>query len=257
MWCEDEAGPYQAIPQAGYSWQPTGLPERYPHEYLRGGTAKLLMLFHPATGHVRVTGVTHSTNAVLHPWLQAELAAILATLPPVEPRQAPSNTPANRAAWACWQAGLSVRFTLLEELPPLRMLLILDNLSGHKNAAFVCWLMLHGIMPLYTPLGGSWLNMAESRQRILVSRALSGRQPETPEQLIPWLETTASGWNACPTPFPWGGKRATRRQRARERRHHLGGSGAMVQLPLRHYVKLLMAISKPDDPLVYSPINSI
>ncbi len=24
----------------------------------------------------------------------------------------------------------------------------------------------HGIMPLYTPLGGSWLNMAESIQRI-------------------------------------------------------------------------------------------
>jgi len=190
------------------------------------------MRFHPATGHVRVKGVTHSTNAVLHPWLQAELATILATLPPVEPRLEPADAAATRAAWACWQAGLSVRFTLLEELPPLRMLLILDNLSGHKNAAFVCWLMSHGIMPLYTPLGGSWLNMAESMQRILVSRALSGQQPETPEQLITWLETTASGWNACPTPFTWGGKRATRRQRARERRHHLGGSGAMVQLPL-------------------------
>jgi hypothetical protein len=192
------------------------------------------MLFHPATGQVRVKGVTHSTNAVLHPWLQAELAAILATLPPVEPRLEPSNAAANRAAWTCWQEGLSVRFTLLEELPPLRMLLILDNLSGHKNAAFVCWLMSHGIMPLYTPLGGSWLNMAESMQRILVSRALSGQQPETPEQLITWLEATAHGWNACPTPFTWGGKRATRRQRARERRHHLGGSGAVVQLPLRH-----------------------
>lgn len=234
MWCEDEAGPYQAIPQSGHSWQPTGLPERYPHEYLRGGTAKLLMLFHPATGHVRVKGVTHSTNAVLHPWLQAELAAIVATLPPVEPRLDSSNEAANRAAWACWQAGLSVRFTLLEELPPLRMLLILDNLRGHKNAVLVCWLMSHGIMPLYTPLSGSWLNMAESMQRLLVSRALSGQQPETPEQLITWLETTAASWNTCPTPFTWGGKRATRRQRARERRHHLGGSGAMVQLPLRH-----------------------
>jgi hypothetical protein len=209
------------------------LPERYPHEYLRGGTAKLLMLFHPATGHIRVKGVIHSTNAVLHPWLQAELAAILATLPPVEPRLEPSNATANPAAGAYWQEGLSVRFTLREKLPPLRMLLILDNLSGHKNAALVCWLRSHGIMPLYTPLAGSWLNMAESMQRILVSRALSGQQPEPPEPLIRWLETTASGWNACPTPFMWGGKRATRRQRARERRHHLGGSGAMVQLPLR------------------------
>ena len=94
--------------------------------------------------------------------------------------------------------------------------------------------MAHGIMPLYTPLGGSWLNRAESVQRMLVSRALSGQQPENPEQLIAWLEAVAHGWNACPTPFTWGGKRATRRQRARERRHHLGGSGAVVQQPLRH-----------------------
>src|SRR5512144_17092 len=177
------------------------------------------MLFHPATGHVRVTGVTHSTNAVLHPWLQAELAAILATLPPVEPRLDPANTTANRAPWACWQAGLSVRFTLLEELPPLRLLLVLDNLTGHKSAAFVCWLMAHGIMPLYTPLGGSWLNMAESSQRIRVSRALSGQHPECPEQLIRWLDAVARGWNVSPTPFIWGGKRAARRQQARERRH--------------------------------------
>jgi hypothetical protein len=33
-----------------------------------------------------------------------------------------------------------------------------------------------------------------------------------------------AGWNADPTPFVWGGKRVARRQRARERRHRLGGS---------------------------------
>jgi hypothetical protein len=32
VWCEDEAGPYQAIPQPGTSWQPAGQPVRYPHE---------------------------------------------------------------------------------------------------------------------------------------------------------------------------------------------------------------------------------
>ena len=58
------------------------------------------------------------------------------------------------------------------------MLLVLDNLAGHKTAAFVCWLFAHGIMPLYTPLGGSWLNMAESIQRILKRRALDGQHPE-------------------------------------------------------------------------------
>jgi len=36
------------------------------------------------------------------------------------------------------------------------------------------WLCEHGIMPLYTPLGGSWLNMSESIQRILKRRALDG-----------------------------------------------------------------------------------
>jgi len=29
-------------------------------------------------------------------------------------------------------------------------------------------------MPLYTPIGGLWLNMAESVQRIIVRRALAG-----------------------------------------------------------------------------------
>jgi hypothetical protein len=120
---------------------------------------------------VRVQGVTRTPDAILHPWLEAELSAIVATLPR---RGEAVESAANRAAWARWQEGLSVRFTLLDDLPPLRMLLILDNLAGHKSAAFVCWLMAHGIMPLYTPLGGSWLNMAESMQRILVSRALSG-----------------------------------------------------------------------------------
>jgi transposase len=229
--CEDEAGPYQAIPQPGHSGQPAGAPARYPHEYIRGGTAKWLTLFHSATGQVRVKGVTHSPNTVLHPWLKEELTAIVAPLPPLN--EVP-DAAANRAAWERWQQGLSVRFTLLEELPPLRLLLILDNLTGHKSAAFVCWLMAHGIMPLYTPLGGSGLNMAESIQRILVSRALSGQHPDSPEPLILWLEAVARGWNASPTPFIWGGKRAVRHQQARERRHRLGGSGAVTHPLLPH-----------------------
>ena len=223
MWCADEAGPYQAIPQPGSSWQPIGQPARYPHEYLREGTAKLLTLFHPATGAVRVKGVTHSPNTVLHPWLEQELTAIVAALPP---QDGVPHTAANRAAWGHWQEGLAVRFTLLEALPPLRVLLILDNLAGHKSATFVCWLMAHGIMPLYTPISGSGLNMAESIQRILVGRALAGQHPDSPAQLIQWLEAVARGWNAHPTPFVWGGKRALRRQRARERRYSVGGSGA-------------------------------
>ena len=231
VWCADEAGPYQAIPQPGASWQPISEPLRYPHEYLRGGTVKLLTLFHPVTGQLRVNGVTHTPNTVLHPWLQQELTAIIAALPPLD--KVP-NAAENRAAWARWQDGLSIRFTLLEALPPLRMLLVFDNLAGHKTATFVCWLMAHGIMPLYTPISGSWLNMAESIQRILVSRALAGQHPENPAQLIAWLEAVARSWNAHPTPFIWGGKRALRRQQARERRYHLGGSGAVTHQPVPH-----------------------
>ena len=48
-------------------------PSRYPHEYLRHGTAKLLTLFHPSTGTVRVKGVQSCPNAVLHAW-QAPVA---------------------------------------------------------------------------------------------------------------------------------------------------------------------------------------
>jgi hypothetical protein len=228
VWTQDEAGPYQAIPHPGPSWQPTGQPACQPHEYVRGGTAKLLTLFRPATGEVRAAPVARAPNAVLHPWLKGELATILATLPaPPRPAAAPT-----RAAWEAWQAGLSVRFTLPAELPPLRVLLVWDNLTGHHTPDLVGWLCAHGVMPLYTPLGGSWLNMAESIQRILARRALDGQHPETAQQVMAWLAATVAGWNAAPTPFVWGGRRQQRRWRARQRRHALGGSGAVTHRPL-------------------------
>jgi hypothetical protein len=74
--------------------------------------------------------------------------------------------------------------------------------------------------------------MAESVQRILKRRALDGQHPQTPEQIITWLEETVAGWNAAPTPFTWHGKRYERRQRARARRHQrLAGSGATCSSP--------------------------
>jgi DDE superfamily endonuclease len=230
VWGQDEAGPYQTAPYPGNRWQPEGQPVHQPHEYLREGTAKLLTLFHPASGQVRVKGVTSSTNAVLHGWLKEELTAIVAALPEPEACLSPE---ANRAAWERWQEGLSVRPTLLADLPPLRLLLVLDNLAGHKTPDFVVWLFAHGIMPLYTPLGGSWLNMTESVQRVLKRRALDGQEPKTPQQIIGWLEAAARGWNRTPTPFVWGGKRQERRQRAYERRHRVGGSGAWAHRPIR------------------------
>ena len=232
VWAEDEAGPFQTVPYPGQHWQPAGEPVRHPHEYIRAGTAKQLTLFCPASGQVRVKGVRRTTNAVLHPWLEAELEEILATLPaPVE--QSPAET---RRHWQRWQEGLTQPLTLPEQLPPLRLLLVLDNLTGHYTVTFVLWLFAHGIMPLYTPVSGSWLNMAESVQRILIRRALNGQHPHTTAEIIAWLEATARGWNRQPTSFVWGGKRHPRRLRARARadarRHALGGSGAESWLPV-------------------------
>ena len=97
---------------------------------------------------MRVHGVPSCTNVVLHGWLQAQLAAVLAT----RPTPAVLSPEDNRARWERWQRGLAWPFTLPAELPPLRMLLVLDNLTGHKTPAFVLWLVAHGVMPLYTPL---------------------------------------------------------------------------------------------------------
>jgi hypothetical protein len=224
LWCQDEAGPYQAIPQPGASWQEEGHPQRQPHEYLRGGTAKLLTLFRPATGEVRAKGVTSSANVVLHPWLQTEISAILASLPP-----APTCPEAELPELRRWETWLGQPPS--EPLPPIRLILIWDNLAGHKSKAIVRWLQQHGVVVLYTPLSGSWLNMAESVQHILRERALAGQHPQSSAELIAWLEATVAGWNRAPTPFVWGGKRQERRERARVRwrQRRLRGSGASIQ----------------------------
>jgi hypothetical protein len=220
LWCQDEAGPYQAIPQPGASWAPQGEPLRQPHEYVRGGTAKLLTLFRPATGEVRARGVTSVPNTVLHPWLQEELTQILRDLPETVPCGA--DAPFLPYWWQRRQQ-LADRYND----PPVRLILIWDNLAGHKTPSLVHWLCHQGILPLYTPLSGSWLNLAEALQRLIVRRALDGQHPQTATEIITWLEDTVAGWNAEPTPFVWDGQRRERRQRARQRR--LGGAAAVVE----------------------------
>jgi hypothetical protein len=229
VWTEDEAGPFQTVPYPGHRWCADRRLQRQPHEYIRAGTAKLLTLFHPASGQLRAKGVTRCPNSVLHAWLKEECTAILAALPP-GPAQ---DCAANQVLWASWQAGLAWPITLPKEVPPLRMLVVMDNLAGHKTPEMVLWMFHHGLMPLYTPLSGSWLNMGESVQRIIKRRALECQQPQTPAQIIALLEGTVRGWNRDPTPFEWGGARAARRARSRHRRHTLGGSGACARRPLR------------------------
>jgi hypothetical protein len=103
VWVEDEAGPYQTIPYAGQSWQVKEHPVRQSHEYIRNGTAKMLTFFHPATGQVRVKGVTQSTNAILHPWFKEQIGDILETLP----EKPLLDEETNRQVWTAWQTGLS------------------------------------------------------------------------------------------------------------------------------------------------------
>lgn len=231
VWCQDEAGPYQTKPYPGIAWNLIEHPHQLPHEYFREGTAKVLTLFHPASGQVKIKGVLSSNNETLHLWLKTELSQILQQN---SPTQSQPSDESNLLSWQFWMEGLSVKFSLPDPLPPLRMLLVWDNLKGHRSTSIVTWLLTQGVMPLYTPLGSSWLNMAESFQRILQRRALDGQHPQTPEQIMEWVEATAKAWNRSPTPFEWGGKRATRRIRARARRKYsLGGSGAMTNAPIR------------------------
>ena len=116
--------------------------------------------------------MTSAPNAVLHPWLQGELAQILAALP--------AMTTHERAR---------------------RPLLIWDNLAGHTSWPMVRWSFQRGVLPLYTPLSGAWLHLAEAVQRILVARALAGQHPRTQAELLGWLEETVAGGNRAPTPF--------------------------------------------------------
>lgn len=222
---EDEAGPYQAVPQPGPSWQPEGHPVLQPHEYERGGTAKMLTLFRPATGVLRAKGVLSAPNVVLHPWLKEQLTAVLAEIEQAHPA-ADLLPEAERPACARWETWLGHPPRTPE--PPLRIVLVLDNLAGHRSYDLVRWFFDHGVMPLYTPIGGSWLNMAESVQRIIVPRALAGQHPKNSQEIIDWLEQTVDGWNTHPTPFVWNGKRRRRRERARLRR--LAGSGAAIRV---------------------------
>jgi hypothetical protein len=237
------------VPHAGGSWRPREHPATQPHEYLRGGTPKILTLFHPASGRVRLQPAARGTKAVLHPWRREHLSAILAALPVPKASLDPAVT---RAAWAVWQAGLTRPFSLPHELPPLRLLLVGDNLAGHKTPDLVLWLCAQGVMPLDTPVGGSWLNRAESIERVLKRRALDGQHPHSPDEIGSWFEQTAQRWNKQPTPFGWNGKRRQRRRRSGGAPiHRLGGSGACTQRPIRRSRAITASICQTPQQLTH------
>jgi hypothetical protein len=108
----------------------------------------------------------------------------------------------------------------------LRIVLVLETLAGHRSSELVGRVCEQGVVPLSTPVGGSWLTVAASVQRIRVPHALAGQYPKNALQIIDRVEHTVAGWNQEPTPCVCNGTRRQRRERARFRR--LAGSGAAL-----------------------------
>ena len=114
-----------------------------------------------------------------------------------------------------WQAGLTLPFTLPDDLPPLRLLLVWDNLAGHKTPDLVLWLCAHGVMLARHARGRQLArHRPRSIERVLERRALDGQHPHSPDEIGCWSEQTARAWNEQPTPFVWNGKRRQRRRRS-------------------------------------------
>ena len=190
--CEDEAGPYQAIPQPGEDWHREGHPTAAPRVRARRHRQTADAVSSGDRGGAG-RGVLSAPNAVLHPWLQDELQSILDQLDKT-PLPVCVPLPEDHPLLLTWQHWWW-SYERPKPAPALRLILVWDNLAGHLSYYMVRWLLQHGILPLYTPLSGSWLNMAESLQRIIVRRALSGQHPQSAQQVIDWLEQTVTGWN--------------------------------------------------------------
>ncbi|GHO80321.1 hypothetical protein KSD_80920 [Ktedonobacter sp. SOSP1-85] len=104
----------------------------HPHEYERGGTAKLLTLFRPATGLLRAKGVLSAPNAVLHPWLKGELTEVLAE---IEKKQPAESLPPKRSA-RCMRSGKR-GWVILPATPPC-----------HHYASCWSWIIWQGTCPV-------------------------------------------------------------------------------------------------------------
>jgi hypothetical protein len=83
------------------------------------------------------------------------------------------------ARWETWLGHPLRRPWLL-----FRIILVWDTLAGHVTDEMVDWLLDHGMLPLSTPVSGSWFTMTESVQRISVRRALAGQHPNDAAQVI-------------------------------------------------------------------------
>jgi hypothetical protein len=144
VWCTDQAGPFQTVPQPGTSWRPQGRPDRHPHEYVRNGVMNLFMITMPLLGWRAVQVTDRRTMldfAEVIRWLVEEV---------------------------CEEAE--------------KVVLVMDNLNTHKLASLYeafppeqARRIAEKLEIHHTPKHGSWLNMAEIELSVLSRQCLDRR----------------------------------------------------------------------------------
>ena len=148
-----------------------GTPARHDSEYQRGGMANLFMAFEPLAGKRRVQ-VTERKTSIDFAHFMKQLAD--------------------------------------EDYPDAkRIVLVLDNLSTHKPAAFYEAFEPEEARRLaerfewhYTPKHGSWLNVAEMELSVLARQCLARRIPDQ-ETLVQEVEAWQSSRNQAQVKVNW------------------------------------------------------
>src|SRR4051812_27690419 len=67
-----------------------------------------------------------------------------------------------RRSWERWQDGLTLKPTLLEELPPLRMLLVLEVAVGNALSGVPPRRSVRAELPHTAPTSGAWRRSVRS-----------------------------------------------------------------------------------------------
>lgn len=95
-----------------------------------------------------------------------------------------------------------------------RVYAILDNLSTHRAADVLLWMLAHPRWAfVFQPTYAAYLNLIEPWWKILRSLALKGRRFATWDDIWTAVERATAYWNAHRHPFVWG--RRKRRTPAR------------------------------------------
>jgi hypothetical protein len=148
-----------------------GRPARIDYEYVRHGVRNLFLWVEPLTGrrHVQVT-----ERRTKQDW-----ARFIRTLVDVH------YSEAEQVVLVLDNLNTHVPAALYETFPPTEARRILDRLELH-----------------YTPVHGSWLNMAEIELSVLAQQCLNRRMSDADR-----LATEIAAWEACrnarQTPIDW------------------------------------------------------